>query len=69
MVKINPKLAHVCAFCARWYDPANSHISPCKPYNGTFWEYDKNSTAPCFEKAKETRADEMCSKYVPKKLL
>lgn len=69
MTKANPNIRHICAFCALWYDPANSHIYPSKPYNGEYWEYDEKASAPCFKRMIETKSDNSCSNFKPKKLI
>lgn len=68
MVKANSKMKKICAFCAQWYDPSNSHIFPCKPYDGFHWEIDEKAMSPCFKKMVDTNAEHYCTQYVPKKL-
>ncbi len=69
MTRTNPKTCRICAFCEHWYDPANSHIYPCKPYNGEHWEYDEKASAPCFKRMTDTISSKTCADYKPKKLM
>lgn len=69
MVKANSKLQRICAFCVHWYAPANSHIAPCKPYDGIHWEIDEKAESPCFKKMMETKADHSCLHFELKKLI
>lgn len=62
MKTANVKNAKICAFCKKWYDPANTHIKP-KNILGGFWEYDEKAKSICAVTGTPKRSNSGCNKF------
>lgn len=52
-----------CAFCAHWYDPTNSVISPKKGFKN-MWEFTTDVKKPCLEHGNQERQSHyICPKF------